>query len=138
MKHACLSLAAISSLLVAMSVQAHASCTSDTVIQMSGEHDVPWSIAVDIHPDTVLLNQPFDATIHICSKSGDLPDQLKVDATMPAHNHGMNYNPKMSRLADRQYKVENLLFHMPGIWELEVTTLDNGVPHRFTHDLKIQ
>ena len=37
---------------------------------------------------------------------------------MPAHQHGLNYAPEVSALGDGTFRVDGLLFHMPGLWEL--------------------
>ena len=36
---------------------------------------------------------------------------------MPLHRHGMNYRPEVKALAPGRWRVEGLLFHMPGKWE---------------------
>ncbi|WP_319546338.1 hypothetical protein [Ruegeria conchae] len=39
---------------------------------------------------------------------------------MPAHQHGMNYTPKVTALDGGTFRVDDMLFHMPGLWELQV------------------
>ena len=46
---------------------------------------------------------------------------LSLDATMPAHGHGMNYAPPEVQLRDNQAKIDGLLFHMPGHWRVRFT-----------------
>jgi hypothetical protein len=36
---------------------------------------------------------------------------------MPAHRHGMNYKTSVSGKGSGRYRVEGLMFHMPGHWE---------------------
>lgn len=120
------------------SSQANEMCGSESGIQLSGSKDAPWTIRIQVNPKTIPLNAPFDATVTICSQSERLPTRLVVDATMPAHKHGMNYKVTAASVDDRTYGVNNLLFHMPGVWRLEVTAYDNGRPHRFTHDVELQ
>ena len=50
----------------------------------------------------------------------------------------MNYEPKLVRIDDHHIKVENLVFHMPGIWRIEVTVYDGQTPHRFTRDVPLK
>ena len=119
-------------------MQAFAACVTGAGIQMSGEAGSPWQVMLEIAPGAVQLNQPFEAHIRVCADAERLPDLVRLDATMPAHNHGMNYEPRMTQLEGQQYKVENLVFHMPGTWRVEVTTLSDGAPHRFTHNIKIK
>ena len=62
---------------------------------------------------------------------------LSVDATMPAHGHGMNYKAAVREVGEGRYRAEGLLFHMPGRWQLvfDVRTADKG--ERVTHDLSL-
>jgi cytochrome c peroxidase len=54
-----------------------------------------------------------------CAKPGHaLPDELKLDALMPEHKHGMNYAPAVKRLGPGRWRAEGLMFHMPGKWQL--------------------
>ena len=43
---------------------------------------------------------------------------------MPAHGHGMNYRPEISMVASDEsvsiYKVQGLVFHMPGTWQWDL------------------
>jgi len=59
----------------------------------------------------------FAIEIGACSKSGPPPQDLKVDAWMPEHRHGMNYKPEVKRLAPGRWRAEGLMMHMPGKWE---------------------
>jgi hypothetical protein len=43
---------------------------------------------------------------------------LAVDASMPEHQHGMTRRPIVKRTENGGFRVEGLLFHMPGRWEL--------------------
>ena len=61
----------------------------------------------------------FALEVAACAKPGNaLPEDLKVDAQMPEHRHGMNYAPVVKRLAPGRWRAEGLMFHMPGRWEL--------------------
>ncbi len=43
---------------------------------------------------------------------------LLVDCTMPHHGHGMNVQPVITPTSTGCWKVEPMLLHMPGRWEL--------------------
>ncbi len=119
-------------------VLANENCPPGAGIEMSGGPDASWTINVRFDPEEVPLNRPFNADVTVCSQSEAPPDRITVDATMPAHKHGMNYDPKMVKIDDRHYEIEDLLFHMPGVWRLEVTAYGDDKPHRFTHELNVQ
>ena len=63
------------------------------------------------------VGKHFALDIGACAKSGPDPQQLKVDAHMPEHRHGMNYAPSVKKLGPGRWRAEGLLLHMPGRWE---------------------
>jgi cytochrome c peroxidase len=66
----------------------------------------------------VAVSRHFTMDVGACAKSGALPDRLKIDAQMPEHRHGMNYRPEVKSLGGGQWRVEGMMFHMPGRWQL--------------------
>ena len=82
----------------------------------------------------VPLSQPFSLRFTVC---GEVPvTGIQVDAMMPAHQHGMNYDPLVTDLGHGAFDVHGMLFHMPGIWEVrfDITVGDLTFPyiHRIT------
>jgi cytochrome c peroxidase len=67
----------------------------------------------------VAVSRHFTMDVGACAKNGPAPENLKVDAQMPEHRHGMNYRPAVQRVAAGQWRVEGLMFHMPGRWQLQ-------------------
>lgn len=59
----------------------------------------------------------FALDIRLCPADAEL---LAVDATMPAHRHGMNYRPTLKPMGAGRWRVEGLMFHMAGTWELRM------------------
>ena len=69
-------------------------------------------------PAALHLSEFFAVTVVACAKSNAAAaDQLRIDAVMPEHNHGMNYRPSTTALGDGRFRAEGLLLHMPGTWE---------------------
>jgi len=69
-------------------------------------------------PAKILVGEPFLVELAACPKKGlTLPAQVKLDAHMPEHRHGMNYKPSVAPAGPGRYKSEGWLFHMPGRWE---------------------
>ena len=69
--------------------------------------------------DLQLQRPGFALEVQICDKDTPSEVQLqKADATMPAHRHGMNYRPVIKPLGVGRYRVEGMMFHMAGQWEL--------------------
>ena len=83
-----------------------------------------YVVAWRADPAPVTVSRHFALDIVVCPKSGATPAQsLAVDATMPAHRHGMNYRPTITAKGAGRFRAEGLMFHMPGAWEL---TFDVG------------
>jgi cytochrome c peroxidase len=68
-------------------------------------------------PDAISIAQHFALDIAVCAKSAAKPDEIKVDAHMPEHRHGMNYAPAVKQTSPGRWRAEGLMFHMPGKWE---------------------
>jgi hypothetical protein len=61
----------------------------------------------------------FALEVQLCDKDAASDAQLqKADATMPAHKHGMNYRPVIRPLGAGRFRIEGMMFHMAGQWEL--------------------
>jgi hypothetical protein len=63
------------------------------------------------------VGQPFGVDFVLCP-STPAPDEVRVDALLPEHRHGMNYRASVRSLGAQRYRAEGLLFHMPGRWDL--------------------
>src|SRR5262245_42277518 len=75
-------------------------------------------------PDPIPLNELFGLSVHVY-EAGDhnrpvADTSIAVSARMPEHNHGTNLEPKVTSTGDGSFRVEGMLFHMPGRWELYV------------------
>ena len=69
-------------------------------------------------PPALRVSEFFAVEVATCSKSrAALPTQLRVDAVMPEHKHGMNYRPTVTATGAGRFRAEGLLLHMPGLWE---------------------
>ncbi len=69
-------------------------------------------------PSAIVVGQHFSIAMQICQSGEPVElDNVRVDARMPAHGHGMNYRPIVTRLAPGRYSATGFLFHMPGQWQ---------------------
>ena len=91
-------------------------------------------------PDPVPMNSLFGLQFSVAPKAGGKSDdlQVQVDARMPAHFHGMNRTPKLTRQADGSFTAEGLLFHMPGHWELTFDISRGGKTERAQVDIELK
>ncbi len=78
----------------------------------------------------VQTGQLFDVDVMICDAD---TDEIKLDALMPAHKHGMNYRPE-TKLESGQFRTSGMFFHMPGQWQISVD-LQDEMKQRFYLDV---
>ena len=52
---------------------------------------------------------------------------LTLDASMPAHRHGMMTDPKVTPQSPGKWRVEGMKLHMHGHWVLHATLTDSGL-----------
>lgn len=84
-------------------------------------------------PSPIPLNEPFSLVVELLSPDGSHPwdvELLEVDGRMPHHRHGMNTSPRVTPLGGGRYRVEGMLFHMPGRWELSFDLTRDGATER--------
>ncbi len=77
------------------------------------------SIAYRTDPARIAVGKPFAVDLAVCPREAAATiEELRVDAHMPEHRHGMNYKPSVKpQGAVGHYRAEGLMFHMPGKWE---------------------
>ena len=83
-----------------------------------------YFVIYDTNPATIPFNEEFSVLVSVYETEEMLTQltdiTVDVDATMPAHGHGMNINPVMSGPNDGIFQADGLLWHMEGEWELVI------------------
>jgi hypothetical protein len=80
----------------------------------------------------------FALEVQLCDQRGVSAARLEsADATMPEHRHGMNYRPLVTPLGAGRFRVEGMMFHMAGRWELVFEVRSGKQVTRFAHDVHI-
>jgi hypothetical protein len=86
------------------------------------------------------VGQAFAVDIELCAEQEVA--LLAIDATMPAHGHGMNYKPEIVERSHTPqtsyYRAEGLLFHMPGEWEWSIKVQVAEQQHTLTALANVQ
>ena len=81
----------------------------------------------DSIPSSIPFNEPFKLTAMVHDGADNtkmlMDRELFVDATMPAHEHGMDTVPEVT-LDNGVYTVDGMLFHMAGEWEITFAVSD--------------
>jgi hypothetical protein len=90
-----------------------AACPLSPPPMQAGGVQAAWK--VDGAP--IAVGRHFAIEVKVCPAVAVL---TRADATMPEHRHGMNYRPSVKPLGDGRWRVEGLMFHMPGRWELQL------------------
>jgi len=89
-----------------------------------------FDVALTSKPRVIPLNEMFELTIDVHpakSVKDPNPIWISVNATMPAHQHGMNTRPRIEDLGKGKFVVRGLLFHMAGEWEVAIDVAKGGV-----------
>ena len=99
--------------------------------------DEPGYVLAAPSVPAIQVGRQFALLLTLCN----LPDGAAVravDATMPAHRHGMNYRARV-RPGDAPgtWRAEGLLMHMPGEWRLTVDAGNQGAPIRYAAGLTV-
>ena len=90
-------------------------------------------------PSTIGVSRPFALDLEVCSIRGvPFEGDLAVDAVMPMHQHGMNFRPSVVRIAAGSYRVEGLMFHMPGKWQLRFVLREIGRRYELISDYSLE
>ena len=82
--------------------------------------------------------QPFSLLFNVCTKNDKPAELVAVDAQMPEHKHGMNYRPTIVSLGDGRYRVDGMVFHMPGRWELAFDVRAGEESERLSHEFVVK
>lgn len=90
-------------------------------------------------PAAPAVGQRFSVLVTVCpTRASATLQDLRVDATMPQHRHGMNYVPTIARLDANQFRADGLLMHMPGRWQISFDLRLDGQGERLVHDITVR
>jgi len=90
-------------------------------------------------PAELKVGQFFAAEVVACRAPGPEPvGGIVIDATMPAHGHGMNYRPAAARAAPGHYRFTGLMLHMPGTWRVTIDLVQGARRTRLTHEVDLR
>ncbi len=93
-----------------------------------------YMVAFRPEPLRIEVGEPFSLLLNVCTKSNNPAELVAVDANMPDHKHGMNYRPTIIAIGEGRYRVEGMVFHMPGRWELNIDVRAGEESERLSHE----
>jgi len=94
-----------------------------------------YMVAFRPEPMRIEVSEPFSLLFNVCTKTDGPAELVALDAQMPDHKHGMNYRPTIVSLGEGRYRVDGLVFHMPGRWELAIDVRAGEESERLTHEI---
>jgi hypothetical protein len=119
----------LATLTVAAAPARASSCLpADAGVPMQSTTPQPYAAALRTDPATVSVGKPFIVELQVCAGDGARIERLVIDATMPAHRHGMNYKPELVALGAGRHEGRGFLFHMPGRWEFQLSVYGAATP----------
>jgi hypothetical protein len=96
-------------------------------------------IAYRWEPADLKLGQFFAADVIACrGVEAGAVDEVVLDAQMPAHGHGMNYRPVVTKPAPGHFRFTGLMLHMAGSWRLTFDLFQAGRRTRLTRDVVLK
>jgi len=98
-----------------------------------------FNLTYKTDPLKISVSKPFVLHVKIC-KIDETPykQNLKFDAMMPKHRHGMNFTPNISKQSSGLFLIEGMLLHMPGQWQYKFDLKSNGQKTQLTNDFLLK
>lgn len=98
-----------------------------------------YVVALTPNPTKIKVSEPFQVNLQICRTDGEpFMGQIKVDARMPGHGHGMNYRPEITANTQNSFVGEGFIFHMLGKWQIEFRVMENNKTSKLTIDYHLK
>lgn len=100
-----------------------------------GLHTLAWR---PLDHDTVPRNQEFSAEVLLLRDDAPAPGaRLQVTGYMPAHAHGLVQMPVCEEVGEGRYRVDGLLLHMRGHWQVRFTIVADRQVETATFELDL-
>ena len=97
-----------------------------------------WQAVAEAPP----LNEEYDMLFALRDSAGQAVDldvaDIRLDARMPHHGHGMTQDPVLERSGPGEYRARGMRLHMTGHWEVYVDVRQGPVWERAEFVLNLQ
>ena len=98
-----------------------------------------YTLAYKLQPAALVVGRHFAIDFQVCAKgTAALPTQVRVDARMPEHGHGMGYRTSLQHLGAGRWRAEGLMLHMTGRWELNFELGQGPLAERLSQTLLLR
>ncbi|MEP5151458.1 FixH family protein [Planktotalea sp.] len=115
------------------SSQAIACAPAANALKLTSEGEVALDAYLTL--DDLPLSEPFDMGLLLCGDTVQI-ERVDVAAIMPAHQHGMNYEPVVKAVGNGAFEVSGMVFHMPGVWQVQVSIYGEQEPAFFNLEVE--
>ena len=110
--------------------------------------DGPSSLKIFASLEPITVSKPFAVNLILCNDDGGgaaaataaaetKAPIVEANGWMPRHKHGMNYAPVVTPKGDGTFTVSNMVFHMPGLWQVRVNVRDRETDKPTTYLLDV-
>ena len=98
-----------------------------------------YAVAYVTSPAAVEVGRHFVVDFAVCPRAGaPAPQDVRVDANMPEHRHGMNYRASVVRSPAGAYRADGMLFHMPGRWDITFDIVAGNRTDRLIGTMRVE
>ena len=95
-----------------------------------------FRVTIRPEPGRISRSEHFSLEVSLDPSTSDAT--LAVNADMPAHKHGMNTKPEISKIEPHRFRVEGMLFHMAGDWVIDVDITQGTKTERASFPVHIE
>jgi hypothetical protein len=96
-----------------------------------------WRVRWRCEPDPLTFGESGRMLVEAERADGLAPDELRFDAGMPEHGHGLLRLPRVEALGEGRFAVENVYLHMPGTWRVYLDLGRDGIFERLELELEV-
>jgi len=100
-----------------------------------------YAVSYTVDDGQMPLNKPFRLHVRVFQVRSNKPAEgieLRVSATMPSHFHGMTTEPRVTEEDKGLWRVDGMLLHMPGAWQISFDLHHAGMTERSEADVMVQ
>ena len=96
-----------------------------------------WHVRWRCEPDAPSSGETARILVEAVRADGLVPEELRADAGMPEHGHGLLRVPRVEALGEGRFVVENVYLHMPGTWRVYLDLGREGIFERLEVELDV-
>jgi hypothetical protein len=89
-----------------------------------------WRVRWRAEPWPPLFQETARLELLVAGPGGSFPAELRADAGMPEHGHGLLRHARVESLGPGHFALENLYLHMPGTWRVYLDLGRDGIFER--------